>query len=55
LESENFLDFTHPMVLAASGDPDTMYWDQALRQPDKEQFIQAAIKEIVTHQEQATL
>jgi hypothetical protein len=52
LEVDFFLDFTHPMALAASGDPDTMYWDQALQQPDKEQFIQAALKEIIIHPEQ---
>jgi hypothetical protein len=49
---ENFLDYVHPILLAASSDPDTMYWDQALKQPDKQQFIDAALKEISTHQEQ---
>jgi Reverse transcriptase (RNA-dependent DNA polymerase) len=50
-EYETFLDNTHVLALAASNDPDTMYWDQAIKQPDSQEFIKAAIDEISTHQE----
>jgi Reverse transcriptase (RNA-dependent DNA polymerase) len=51
-DCDTFLDYTHPIALAATNDPDTMYWDQALKQEDREEFIKAAIQEISTHQEQ---
>ena len=37
----------HPVLsYAASSDPDTMYLHQALKQPDREQFIEAMTKEV---------
>jgi hypothetical protein len=51
-EYETFLDYENPITLMTQSDEDTMYWDQALRQPDSQAFIQAAIDEISTHEEQ---
>jgi len=45
------IDTNHPLSFAASSDPDTMYLDQALREPDREQFIEAMQKEIADHEE----
>jgi hypothetical protein len=36
----------HPLAYKATSDPDTMYLDQALRQPDRDKFIQAMVKEV---------
>ena len=36
-------------AMAASADPDTMYFHQAMQQPDREKFIEAAQKEIASH------
>jgi hypothetical protein len=49
-EYETFLDNANPMCLLAKTDHDTMYWDQAMKQHDAEQFIKAAIDEVSTHQ-----
>ena len=38
-----------PLAFAASSDPDTLYYNQAMKQPDKEQFIEAMEKEITDH------
>jgi len=39
----------HPLLAyAASADPDTMYLHQAMREPDKAQFIEAMAKEVET-------
>ena len=38
-----------PIAFAASADPDTMYLHEAMRQPDKREFIQAMIDEVTTH------
>ena len=38
--------FKHPMAYKASTDPDTMYMHQALKEPDKRQFINAMVKEV---------
>jgi Reverse transcriptase (RNA-dependent DNA polymerase) len=46
---ETFLDREHVLAIAASTDPDTMYFDQAMNQPDSREFINAAIDEITTH------
>jgi histone deacetylase 1/2 len=45
------LDEQHPLLFAfaASADPDTMYLHEAMRQPDREQFIQAMKKEVNDH------
>jgi hypothetical protein len=34
------------IALKASTDPDTMYWHQAMKQPDKAEFVKAAQKEV---------
>ena len=36
----------YPMAYKASTDPDTMYMHQAMRQPDKNEFVQAMQKEV---------
>ena len=38
-----------PMAFAASADPDTMYLHEAMKQPDKKQFVEAMEKEIQDH------
>jgi Reverse transcriptase (RNA-dependent DNA polymerase) len=38
-----------PILLMARTDQDTMYWDQAMKQPDAHQFLEAALEEIQTH------
>jgi Na+-transporting NADH:ubiquinone oxidoreductase subunit NqrF len=38
-------------LMIAKADEDTMYWDQAMKQPDSENFLQAAFDEIKTHEE----
>jgi hypothetical protein len=40
-----------PIAFAASSDPDIMYLHEAMRQPDKKQFVQAMIDEVTTHTE----
>ena len=50
-EYETMIDNINPMSLMAQTDADTMYWDQAIKQPDAEEFIQAAISEVTTHQQ----
>jgi Reverse transcriptase (RNA-dependent DNA polymerase) len=50
-EYETIIDDINPMSLLSQTDADTMYWDQAIKQPDADAFIEAAIKEITTHQE----
>jgi len=42
-------DMTDPIGFKASSDPDTMYCHQAMRAPDKEQFLAAIVKEINDH------
>jgi hypothetical protein len=51
-KEDNFLDTEHVLSVAAPADPDTMYWDQAITQVDAVDFIQAAVQEIETHQQQ---
>lgn len=38
-----------PIAFKASSDPDTMYYHQAIRAPDRELFLQAIVKEINDH------
>ena len=38
-----------PIAFAASSNQDTMYWHQAMKQPDKAQFLQAAKDEVKSH------
>jgi Reverse transcriptase (RNA-dependent DNA polymerase)/GAG-pre-integrase domain len=40
-----------PIALASSSDPDVMYLDEALRQPDRKQFVEAMRKEVQSHTE----
>jgi hypothetical protein len=39
-----------PISLMAKADQDTIYWDQAIKQPDAQQFLEAALEEIQTHE-----
>jgi len=56
-DNSGLFDEEHPMAfvsqaiysLAASHDPDTMTLDEALRQPDREEFIKAMHKELSDH------
>ncbi len=42
----------HPMLAyAASADPDTMYYHEATREPDRAEFIKAMSKEVKSHTE----
>lgn len=42
----------HPMLAyAASADPDTMYYHEAMREPDRAEFIKAMSKEVKSHTE----
>jgi GAG-pre-integrase domain len=45
--------FRHPVALAASTDPDVMYLKQALKEPDRLEFIKAMEKEVRSHTENA--
>ena len=38
-----------PIAYSASSDPDTMYMDQAMKQPDRKQFIKAMVDEVAAH------
>ena len=38
-----------PIAYSASSDPDTMYMDQAMKQPDRKQFIKAMVDEVTAH------
>jgi radical SAM superfamily enzyme len=49
-EYETMVDNVNPMCLLTKTDGDTMYWDQAIRQHDAEEFIKAAVDEVTTHQ-----
>jgi hypothetical protein len=40
---------SNPIAFSATSDPDTMYWHQAMQQPDKQEFIKAAEKEVKSH------
>ena len=42
-----------PIAFAASADPDTMYLHEAMKQPDKKQFIQAMLDEVNIHTNRA--
>ena len=37
---------TDPMAYKATTDPDTMYWHQAMKEPDRDEFVKASIKEV---------
>ena len=38
-----------PISFSATSDPDTMYWHQAMQQPDKREFLEAAKSEVKSH------
>ena len=40
-----------PIAFAASSDPDIMYLHEAMKQPDKREFVQAMFEEVMTHTE----
>ena len=39
----------HPLTFKATADPDMMYLHEALKQPDREQFLKAMDDEIEAH------
>jgi hypothetical protein len=39
------------LSVVARADEDTMYWDQAIKQPDADKFLEAAFEEIKTHED----
>jgi Reverse transcriptase (RNA-dependent DNA polymerase) len=46
---EPMVEYKSPIGMMASSDPDTMYYHEILRQPDKKQFFEAMEKEITDH------
>ena len=45
--NEAEIETMNPLIaMAALADPDTMYWHEAMSQPDQKQFLEAAIKEV---------
>jgi hypothetical protein len=42
-------DMKDPVAFMSSTDEDTMYYDQAMRAPDKQNFIEAIVKEVNDH------
>jgi hypothetical protein len=48
---KTFIEDIHPVTVLAPTDGDTMYWDQAIKQHNAKEFIQAALDEISTHQD----
>ena len=41
---------SNPIAFAASADPDIMYYHQAMKEPDHEQFKRSVLKEICNHE-----
>ena len=39
----------HPLIFSATSNPDTMYFDEGMKQPDREQFLHAVVKEVNDH------
>jgi hypothetical protein len=37
------------IAFAATSDPDIMYWHQASQEPDRVDFLKAAVKEVESH------
>jgi hypothetical protein len=48
-EYQTFIYREDPLTVMTSIENDTMYWDEAMRQPDALKFYDAAIKEIESH------
>ena len=46
---QTMVDEIHPISLLSKVDQDTMYWDQAIKAKDSNQFVKAAIDEIQSH------
>ena len=45
--NEAEIETMNPLIaMAASADPDTMYWHETMSQPDRKQFLEAAVKEV---------
>ena len=44
-------DMADPIAFAASSDPDNMYLHEAMKAPDKKQFMKAMVKEVDSHQD----
>ena len=45
--NEADMEMMNPLIaMAASAEPDMMYWHKAMHQPNWKQFLQAAIKEV---------
>eukprot|EP00957_Ditylum_brightwellii_P173560 13214506-Ditylum_brightwellii.AAC.1 len=42
-------EMTKPIDFAATNDPDTMYYHQAMQEPDRDKFINAIITEVKGH------
>ena len=40
---------TNPIAFSATSDPDTMYWHEAMREPDRAEFLKAAQAEVKSH------
>jgi hypothetical protein len=39
----------NPMAFAASSNPDVMYLDQAMKEPDRDKFKEAMLQEVQSH------
>jgi Reverse transcriptase (RNA-dependent DNA polymerase) len=50
-DCEIFVDNINPLSVLAQGNGDTMYWDQAMQQPDANEFLKAAIDEVQAHED----
>eukprot|EP00978_Attheya_sp_CCMP212_P031933 scaffold122559_cov58-Attheya_sp.AAC.3 len=44
-------DMADPIAFAASSDPDNMYLHEAMKAPEKKQFMKAMVKEVASHQD----
>lgn len=44
------IDIVNPILLLSNVEEDTMYWDQAMKSQDKDQFLKAAMAEIESHE-----
>jgi Reverse transcriptase (RNA-dependent DNA polymerase) len=49
IELDWYEHYDHPIVFAASTNPDVLHYHKAMKQPDRVQFIRAMVKEIQAH------
>ena len=42
-------DMQYPLAYLARSDPDTMYFDQAMKEPERKEFLNTAIREVNSH------